>query len=88
MTQHPRWLIDDTAGVSDGRIFVAHMIAPRFVGELLPDDEADIHGITLAAPMGQTVCRIVWFDEPVFDSEELLSSMAKAIRHHDHTRGI
>lgn len=43
MSDHdfPRWLIDDTSGIADARVFVAHMRTPRFVGELLPDAEAD-----------------------------------------------
>lgn len=86
--QFPRWLIDDTTGISDGRVFVAHMQAPRFVGELLPDDEATIDGITLAAPLGQTLCNLVWFDEPRFDADELCRSLAVAIQHHDAIRGV
>jgi len=86
-SQFPRWLIDDTSGITDARVFVAHMMPPRFVGELMPDDEADIAGVTLAAPLGQTVCRITWFDDPVFDPEELIASLADAIHHHDAVRG-
>jgi hypothetical protein len=83
----PRWLIDDTAGIGDARVFIAHTIKPRFVGELLPVDEGPIDGITFPAPMGQVVCNIAWHDEPIFDSQELLGSMAKAILHHDSVRG-
>lgn len=87
MKQYPRWLIDDTTGITDARVFVAHMQRPRFIGELMPDDEADISGITLEAPFHQTVCRIEWFDDPVFDADELCRSMAEAIRHNDAVRG-
>lgn len=80
-------MIDDTIGIGDGRVFVAHLAAPRFVGELLPDDEASASGITFSAPLGQTVCRIVWFDPPEFDSQELIQSLHKAILHHDSVRG-
>lgn len=84
----PRWLIDDTSGIGDARVFVTHLREPRFVGELLPDDEADPHGITLAAPLGQTLCHIIWFDEPRFDVNELCESLAAALRHHDAVRGL
>lgn len=85
-SQFPRFLIDDTTGIVDGRVFVAHMAEPRFVGELMPDDEADIEGITLAAPFGQTVCRITWFDEPRID-DDLLWSLSVAVNHYDSVRG-
>lgn len=85
--QFPRWMIDDTSGIADARVFVAHMQSPRFVGELLPDDEAPIDGITISAPLGQTVCRICWFDSPVFDASELSASLKRAIEHHDNSRG-
>ena len=83
----PRWLIDDTAGIGDARVFVAHMRTPRFVGELLPDAEADPSGVTFAAPLGQTLCRIIWFDETRFDAAEICESLAAAIRRHDVVRG-
>ena len=83
----PRWLIDDTAGISDARVFVAHLATPRFVGELLPEDEAPIDGITLTAPNGQTLCRIEWTDDPVFDADELCRSLADALAHHEAVRG-
>ena len=41
----PRWLIDDTADISNGRVFVFHTQTPLFVGELLPEDEAELRGI-------------------------------------------
>lgn len=84
----PRWLIDDTAVVGDARVFIAHTVKPRFVGELLPVDEGPIDGITFSAPMGQVVCNIDWHDDPVFDSQELLRSMAKAIIHHFSVRDV
>jgi len=83
----PEWLIDDTADVTEARVFIVHTREPRFVGELLPDDEHDPDGVTLAAPFGQTVCRIDWIDPPEFNSQELLRSMAEAIRHHGAVRG-
>ncbi len=83
----PRWLIDDTTGISSGRVFVAHMAAPRFVGELIPDDEAPIDGITFSAPHGQTLCRIHWYDDPIFDARETTESLSRAMRHHDSVRG-
>lgn len=84
----PRWLIDDTAGIADARVFVVHLCEPRFVGELLPDDEAPPDGVTLAAPLGQTPCRIKWLDPPRFDASELCGSLACALRHHDTARGV
>ena len=86
MNDFPRWLVDDTAELGDARIFVAHLHRPRFVGELMPDDEAEIAGVTIAAPLGQTLCRIDWIDDPVFDAEELCRSLAAAIEHHDSIR--
>lgn len=88
-TQYPRWLIDDTSGFSDARVFIVHLAAPRFVGELVPDDEAQaeiLGGITIAAPYHQSIVRIEWIDEPVFDAQELCESLARAVRHHDAVR--
>ena len=85
--QFPRWLIDDTTGIANGRIFVAHLALPRFVGELLPDEEAPIDGVTFSAPCSQSLCRIYWIDEPVFDAGEIAESLARAINHHDSVRG-
>ncbi len=85
--QFPRWMIDDTSGVTDGRVFVAHMQTPRFVGELMPDDEHDPAGVTIAAPGGQTICRIEWFDEPGGWSADFHESLARALDHHDAVRG-
>lgn len=82
----PRWLIDDTTGIADARVFVAHLNEPRFVGELLPDEEAELGGVTIAAPLGQTLCRIKWFDPPRFDASELCESLAAALRRHDAVR--
>lgn len=83
----PRWLIDDTTGVADARVFVAHMAVPRFVGELLPEEEAPLDGVTIAAPLGQVLCRIEWFDPPEFDANELAQSLSRAIDHWDQIRG-
>lgn len=85
--QFPRWLIDDTTGISEGRVFVAHLQTPRFVGELLPDAEADLEGFTFSVPGGQSLCKIAWFDEPVFDAGELCRSLAISVEHHDAVRG-
>lgn len=86
--KYPRWLIDDTTGISEARIFVAHLEHPRFAGELLPAEKADLGGITVSAPGGQVLCKIHWFAPPVFDPEELAGSLAKAIDHYESVRGI
>lgn len=83
----PRWLIDDTADITNARVFVFHTYTPRFLGELLPDDEAPPGGATFSAPNGQTLCRVVWFDPPEFDGEDICRSLAAAIRHHEGVRG-
>lgn len=83
----PRWLIDDTTGIADARIYVVHTQAPRFIGELLPDDEAALSGITFGCPGGQTLCLIEWIDPPQgFDYTEMSLSLSQAINHHDNIR--
>jgi hypothetical protein len=89
-TEHslPRWLIDDTSDVTNARIFCVHTQTPWLVGELLPDDEAELSGIELSGlPYGQVLSRIAWIDEPVFDADDLCRSLADAIRHHAAVRG-
>lgn len=78
----PRWLIDDTADISEARVFVTHTREPRFTGELLPEHESHLDGIELTAPQNQVVSRIRWVDPPEFDATELLESLAGAIHHH------
>ena len=78
----PEWLIDDTADITNARVFVVHTQEPRFVGELLPEEEAEISGITISTIDHQVVCRITWINDPVFDVNKLCSSLAHALRHH------
>jgi hypothetical protein len=84
----PRWLIDDTADVSNARIFAAHTQEPRLIGELLPEDEAELNGIELSAlPFGLILTRIVWIDDPEFDADDLCRSLCEAIMQHQVLRG-
>lgn len=84
----PRWLIDDTADITNGRVFVVHTQAPRFIGELLPEDEATLDGVEISGlPFGQVLTRILWFDEPEFEIDELCRSLIDALLHHDGVRG-
>ena len=85
----PRWLIDDTAGISAARVFVVHTEFPRFFGELMPDDEHDPAGATIAAPFGWTLCRIEWIDRvPATAIDEgLVRSLGQAVSHWDAVRG-
>ena len=88
MKQHPVWLIDDTSGISDARVFIAHLAEPRFVGELMPDDEHDPSGLTIACPLGQTLCRIVAMGpQPLTVTDGMIDSLHRAILHHDTVRG-
>jgi len=83
----PRWLIDDTADVSNARIFALHTHEPRLIGELLPEEEAGLDGIQLSGlPYGEVLTRILWFDDPVFDADDLCRSLAEAIEHHAAVR--
>lgn len=85
----PRFLIDDTAGISDAQIFVVHTQTPRFIGELVPEDEAEVIGqIELTGlPDHEVLTRIVWIDDPIFDPDELIPAMAQAIENHAAARG-
>ena len=79
----PRWLIDDTADATNARIFAFHTQEPRLIGELLPEEEAGLEGIQLSGlPYGEVLTRILWFDDPVFDAEDLCRSLREAIEHH------
>lgn len=81
-------MIDDTSGITDARVFVAHLAEPRFVGELMPDDEHDPSGLTIACPLGQTLCRIATFGpQSLTITDELIESLHRAIVHHDAVRG-
>ncbi len=83
----PRWLIDDTADITEARVFVTHTQTPRFSGELIPEDESRLEGIELVAPQNQVVSRIQWIDPPEFDAQELTASLAAAVEHHYGVRG-
>lgn len=84
----PRWLIDDTADVTNARMFAVHTQEPRLLGELLPGDEAELEGIELAGlPYGEILTRIVWIDDPVFDANDLCRSLREAIERHAAVRG-
>ena len=79
----PRWLIDDTADISNARLFAIHTQDPRLIGELLPEDEAGLDGIQVAGlPYGEVLTRIVWLDDPIFEADDLCRSLAEAINHH------
>ena len=85
----PEWLIDDTADVGEARIFCIHTREPRFIGELLPDDEAPIEGSVFSAPNGQTLCKIEWWDEASFSDEEasaMCRSLAASLKAHEAVR--
>lgn len=95
MTILPRWLIDDTADLTNARMFAVHTRAPRLIGELVPEDESAIDGIQFGGlPYGQILTRIVWIDQPDLDVEirlvnveELCGSLAAAIEQHAAARG-
>ena len=85
-TEPLRWVIDDTAGITEGRVFVVHLEDPSFVAELIPEDEAPISGLTVSAPFGQVLCNIHWLHEPGTISSEMIQSLTAAINHHWNTR--
>lgn len=79
----PEWLIDDTAGIADAEVYVVHTRRPRFWGVLVPEDEADLEGVTLAGlPCGEVLFGIAWMDPPVFDPDELIPSLRAALELH------
>ena len=83
----PRWLIDDTSDITNARIFCVHTHEPRLIGELLPEDEAGLDGIQIAGfPNCQVLTRILWYDEPVFDANDLCESLREAIENHESIR--
>lgn len=86
----PQFLIDDTSDITNARIFVVHTQTPRFIGELLPEEEAELDGITISVnPGDQVLCRINWIDRPRSDSQlsALIKSLREAIDRHDAVRG-
>jgi hypothetical protein len=85
----PRWLIDDTAEISHSRVFVVHTQEPRFIGEIVPVEKADLDGVKLPGlPGGKVVSRIIWDDVPFdFEPEELCRSLAEAVEHHNAVSG-
>ena len=91
----PRWLIDDTSDICNARIFVVHTQEPRFVGELMPEAEADAADVLdrvviSRMPGEQIVTRILWLDDPPFFDDDfaadLAGSLAEAIHRHDAVR--
>ncbi len=88
---HPEWIIDDTSGITDARMFIVHTTFPRFVGEALPDDEHDPSGTTFSLPNGETLCKIDWIDSTDAMTDDAWQSMVKnlhtAWEHHWAVRG-
>jgi hypothetical protein len=91
----PRWLIDDTAEIERTRVFIFHTQEPKFVGEVVPAEKADLDGIKLTLPGGKVVSRIAWYDNPSIEmicghdeeqAAELAHSLAEALKHHNAAR--
>ncbi|HUT58855.1 MAG TPA: hypothetical protein VNA25_13495 [Phycisphaerae bacterium] len=89
----PRWLIDDTADISNARIFCVHTQFPRMIGELLPEDEAELESFQISGlPCHQVLCRIAATDQASYDqivemAADLAGSLAEAIDRHEAVRG-
>ncbi len=85
----PRWLIDDTAGIGDARIFVIHTQEPRFVAEHFPDGEADVSNFVISVADGDLVV-LQWLGEPPdpreIDATELIKSFNAAMDLHAAVR--
>ena len=83
---HPQWIIDDTAGITDARVFVVHTTHPRCIGEAMPDDEHDPSGTTFSLPTGETLCKITWIDHvaglPDAWWQSFIESLHAAWEHH------
>lgn len=83
----PKFLIDDTAEISDARIFVMHTEHPRFIGELLPSEEALLSGVTFSCIHNQTLCKVQFIDDPSdYDLQLISGPLNEAIKHHDSVR--
>jgi hypothetical protein len=84
----PRFLIDDTTDIGEARVFVTHTQKPRFIGEIMPEEEGEIAGVTLSGLSGEeVVCRILWLDPPKFDPNELMPALRAALERHWAIRG-
>lgn len=90
----PRWLIDDTAGIADGRVFAMHTWEPRCIGELLPLDElsGEASPTFVDLPDGQALCRVNWLDSPdgllPEQMVDLCNDLALAMTHHQGVRDV
>ncbi|MGV3605221.1 MAG: hypothetical protein ACO1RA_02355 [Planctomycetaceae bacterium] len=85
----PRWLIDDTAAIADACIFVFHTRWPRFLCELIPNDEltAEDLRLSIAAPHEQSLARIQWIDNAKgADLAEIAKAFQRAYHHHESVR--
>lgn len=83
----PRWLIDDTSDVSNARIFCMHTQSPMFIGELLPEEEAELSGLEIVGlPAGQVLTHITFLHKPCPLPDDLARSLTQAIQQHDAVR--
>lgn len=89
MPEMPRFLIDDTAGISDARVLVTHTRMPRFVGELFTANEDGVFdapfmlgGLTISLSCTEVVAIFDWIDPPVFDPNELIPALRAALEAH------
>lgn len=78
----PRFLIDDTSALGDARVFVCHTRRPRFVGELVPSDEAPPGGLVLAINDDEDLVGIDWIDPPTLDLAEIARALGDALADH------
>ncbi|MBL4701669.1 MAG: hypothetical protein JKX85_10475 [Phycisphaeraceae bacterium] len=84
----PRWLIDDTTGIADGRVFAVHTQEPHCIGELLPASEVEPSDISMGElPEGQVLCHVNWQDTPdTATMVDMANDLVLAMTHHQGVR--
>ena len=70
---HRDWLVAEN--VIGDETWLIHRSYPWFIGQVF--DEGDelpiVGGLSLSLSNGQTLAKILWFDEPIIDEQELVS---------------
>jgi len=79
--QPSEWLwADDVGGLHS---YIMHTRQPRFIAELVEDDEALNPPFEYETRRGETLCNFVWLDEPPEDLTQLLGEVEEFLADYD-----
>lgn len=84
MEPHDIWIVGE--GLEEpGRWYVVHTGTPRFIAEILDEEEAGIGGVQWVLANGQIAQNLIFYDEPPIGSalDALLFRMSEVLDTYD-----